>query len=217
MIHTDIFTALEVGDVFYRGTARYTIESIEHRTTVKQQPWGAQTIAEARARTAYKQTRNRRIEIGFVTFLNLSPWTIDKVVKKNKVRGTRDYKSRRDYPFVLTIDNSPLETSENNDCTVRSLSIMLEIPYDDAHAFMKAKGRKHGKGFASSLAYGHKGLRFVHNVNGLTFGGLLKSGLLPARAIIRTRKHVVAVINGVVHDTFRTGKNSKVTGWYINV
>jgi hypothetical protein len=213
MITNEQFKGIEPGDVFYQGSTRFAVESIEHKTEV----YNGQTRYTAMARTSAKKSIVSRgtptIQKGFVTFLHLAPYSIDKLVKKDKVRGTREYKSRKDYPLVKLNDRTPLEASENNDCTVRALAAMLDKPYDEMHAFMKSKGRKNRHGFRSGLAYGDKGLVFTSNHN-YSLGGLLKAGILPARAIVMLKGHVMAVIDGIVHDTGKFGKNSKVRGWY---
>jgi hypothetical protein len=39
---------------------------------------------------------------------------------------------------------------ETNDCTVKALSVVAGIPYDQAHRELKALGRRSGKGFSMS-------------------------------------------------------------------
>lgn len=217
MINTYDFKALGIGDVFYVGNVRHLIESIEHREIEQRFPWGTQTIPEATCRTSIKKSANRAIYIGHMNFLNLRPMRIDKVVKKDKVRGTRAYKSRRDYPFVIHIDKTELEKSEANDCTVRALAVMLDCPYADAHTYLKEEGRRDRHGFVCGPAYAAKGMKYTYNMGDTKFGALVKSGTLPERCIVRTRGHVQAVVNGKVHDTARIGQNSVVFGWWYNV
>lgn len=211
MITQEIFKMLAAGDVFYRGNTRYLIESITHRDDAG--------IPLAMARTSTRKSTRAYgqpvLQVGYVTFLHLRTGDIERVVSKNKVRKTRVYKSRMEYPFIKTLDRTPLEVSERNDCTVRALSNMLDMPYEDAHKFMQSKGRRVKHAFPSNRAYGDKGLRYVTNGNLYSFGGLLKSGILPERAIVRTNAHVVAVVNGTVLDAAKIGKNSKVYGWYV--
>lgn len=216
MVTIDQFRALKIGDVFYRGNTRFEIISITHKGDTPQHDyWGIQTTPEAIVRASSKKSSNRRIYVGHMTFLNLRPSGIEKIVPKEKTRGTRTYKSRKDYPFVKCIDRTPLEASETNDCTVRALSYMTGESYDETHAYLKSKGRVDRKGFRCSGAYVAQGLRYIHHpYDGAKFGKLLKSGILPERCIVHTRGHVAAAINGSLHDTGRMGQNSRVYGWY---
>lgn len=216
MITTEDFKAIMAGDVFYRGGTRYAVESIQHRDDVSL----GYPIARAIARTNVKQSVVRRgqivIQTGIVTFMGLDRFQVHKIVKANKVRGIRAYKSRKNYPFVQTRDRSELERSESNDCTVRSLATFQDKPYDEVHAYLASKGRRFGHGFVSGPAYAGAGLTYKNTI-GLTkytLGSLVKSGILPTRAIVRTKGHVLAVINGTVHDSGKIGSNSKVYGWY---
>lgn len=216
MVTEEQFINLGVGDVFYRGNTRYLIESIVHRVDNGL----GYPVYRAQARTSTKRSaRNSRgpvIEKGYITFLGLDRHRMERIVKKDKVRGTREYKSRRDYPFVSLQDQTELQRNERNDCSVHALATCLDIPYADAHSHMKAYGRINGKGARVHSAYPAKGLQYRANLTGFAFGRLVKSGLLPKRSIVLTKKHAVCVLSGVVYDGMKIGQNAAVLGWYSN-
>jgi hypothetical protein len=214
---TEQFRSIETGDVFYSSGNRFQIVTIEHGETVRNRPqWSFDHVVYHARVTAQLQKRNRHGQAYNVlyTFPRLTYGMIDKLVKKDKVRGTRPYKSRRNYPFVRRADECTLEANENNDCTVRALATMLELPYTECHEYLKEHGRRDGKGCAERRAYVGLGLTYKHNDTGLKFGQLLKSDKLPTRSIVHTRAHVQTVINGTVHDVGKVGQNSRVNGWY---
>jgi hypothetical protein len=219
MIDVQTFRGIQAGDVFYSSGKRFQVVTIEHGETSRNRPqWPFDHVVYHARATAQlqKKTRNGQAYNVLYTWPMLTPGTIEKLVKKDKVRGTRPYKSRRNYPFVQRQDECTLETLETNDCTVRALATMLEIPYAESHAYLKAHGRKDGRGCAERHAYSGLGLTYKPNYTGMTFGQLLKSDKLPTRAIVHTRAHVQTVINGIVHDVGKVGQNSKVHGWYYN-
>src|ERR1700677_4455186 len=116
MVTTEEFAGIEAGDVFYRGSTRYAVESIQHRIDKGL----GYPVYRAHARTSTKKSMVRRgiptIEKGYVTFLHLDRSQVHKLVKKDKVRGVREYKSRKNYPFIQTYNRTALETWEDKDC-----------------------------------------------------------------------------------------------------
>jgi len=97
---------------------------------------------------------------------------------------------------------------EKNDCCVRAVAIAADIPYIEAHAMMKAAGRRDRcrmHGFVNLLNATPKIGRFYVVALGLyadtrirAFVALQATG----RYIIRVNGHAFAVIDGVVHDKF---------------
>ena len=104
--------------------------------------------------------------------------------------------------------------SERNDCTVRALAISTKTDYSVAHDFLKDRGRKYRKSFffpkkrSNDCALGYE---FVWKSFPLMKG---KKRMSPARFAIefskgvyicKTVKHVYAVVNGVINDTYKIG------------
>ncbi len=105
---------------------------------------------------------------------------------------------------------------EHRDCGVVALALSCQIPYDVAHAALKAKGRKDRKGTYVSLqflpaleVFGFTSERLfgegVRQKNGSrytskTIGKLLSNGCY----VCVTTDHMFAVVDGLVLDWSRT-------------
>lgn len=143
------------------------------------------------------------------------------------VRKVRRFASRRRFA-ATRVDMRVVGAShpeEAADCTVYALAVCAGIPYADAHAFLKSRGRQDGKGMRMwSYHFGNyngpNGVfvpimsRVREAVNPgawehVTVGQVLKSGALPSRCIISIQGHVFTVIDGVVHETARQCGSSK--------
>lgn len=114
--------------------------------------------------------------------------------------------------------------AEKRDCTVRSLACAADIPYVDAHRIAKKSGRKNGRGWWSE-----KNLAVAKQEGLLDFAkvpcaipGRNYTRTYPTvaqiiarhktgRYIICTRKHAMALIDGVIHDTGLIGLRSRIT------
>lgn len=102
---------------------------------------------------------------------------------------------------------SEIYKDEDSDCTVVSLGILLEIPYDEAHAIMaEFGGRKPRKGGWSYMVAEAMPSVF-EPVKGLEGRGVTLSQFCQAhqhgRYWVASRTHAMAVKNGVIHDHFR--------------
>lgn len=97
--------------------------------------------------------------------------------------------------------------AQKNDCTVRALAIARSIPYDDAYDILKDAGRKCSRGFdfvgwiadqpwAAKIAF--PAVKGQRRMNPAQFCREYPQGTF----ILRVSKHVFAVVDGVVHDTF---------------
>ena len=118
----------------------------------------------------------------------------------------------REYPFNRT-DSGRAESKrpkQKNDCTVRALSNVLALDYDQAYEIVKERGRKsHGRAFFPAPRQNDEvqGSRFVWHsfpaVKGEPRMSLERfcEEYRVGRFIVRTAKHVFAVIDGVVWDT----------------
>lgn len=112
---------------------------------------------------------------------------------------------------------------ERHDCTVRSFACAADVPYSEAHRILQKSGRKNGKGWYSErgLAVAKKEglLDFVRIPCSLQAGGYritwptlaqIIARYKTGRYIICTRKHSMALIDGVIHDTGLVGLRSRV-------
>lgn len=199
-----ILTGLSMGDAIYIGGTRYRFVSYDPN-----RQFGV-TLEVMGRYSVLKQV--------MPTWLaNVVDYRIVPVARQRKFTPRK----RNQYAFVATDAGRYL--SERNDCTVRALSIAVGVDYVTAHEFMKAHGRKDGHGAMlfvyRAWAHNEYRIRSFWEVAGIpwndprrerTLGQWLKSGELPERAIVGTRGHVFAVINGTVYDTGRTGARSKV-------
>lgn len=159
-------------------------------------------------------------------------WQPAKRVKHRKVSK---------YPLKLVhCDAFPGSTKvrgEDNDCTVRALAIAGQMPYDVAHEMLRVQcGRKpkHGVPFINLLgARASQGCvvgdwfvkwhsldtkrdysQYRPRLKGTTVRQLIASGTLPRRCILSINSHVMACIDGVVHDSFNAGARSIVESYY---
>lgn len=105
---------------------------------------------------------------------------------------------------------------ENNDCTVRSLSLVANLPYEEVHAAFEIAGRKKGKGVS-----GKKVIQQVCQVLNLQAKQVKRSGSLKklkatypkGRLWCLKSGHAFALIDGVVHGELT---NAQIRGaWMI--
>lgn len=128
---------------------------------------------------------------------------------------------------------------DKNDCTVRALANAASIPYTQAHAYLKASGRKNNHGahldeyagaymkagfelvsfFGTTIAaigyksrMQRKGIQVNHS-KGISFGRLLET-LNNGRYIVIVRNHALAVVNGKVFDTHATSNQRSVVALF---
>jgi len=125
--------------------------------------------------------------------------------------------TRKKYAFAVS---NMFKEREKNDCTVRALAHAADVSYDDAHAYLAMCGRINGKGFKMDKAYANStlgGYKAKRIDLGMTFKQLLDLGPLPKRCVLHVRGHVLAVIDGVVYDSFKIGSARKVFAlWEFN-
>lgn len=123
------------------------------------------------------------------------------------------------YKFREYRPQSLLRLNERKDCTVRALSLMIGS-YERAHKILKDAGRKERKGFplaawldSLEVLEGMKidRVKIVH--------GKGKEKMTPTRFcekynkgsyIVCINSHAFAVINGVIHDSFRVRPGTRV-------
>lgn len=112
--------------------------------------------------------------------------------------------------------------SETNDCTVRSLAIALDLPYDLAHSILKCEGRKNRRGFDLSLLLDRLPKEWYWT--SLSFEWFRKPLTLSlftklygrGRYIVEMNDHCCVVIDGVVHDIKNDYVNSEIhSSWLL--
>lgn len=110
------------------------------------------------------------------------------------------------YPFQQWSGDG--SSTEKNDCTVKALSLMLpDKSYQRAHEILQKAGRKDRKrfNFANWLFWQKEFAVTIYNYDNekgnrmtpVKFCQQNKTG----KYILKTRGHVFAVIDGVIHDT----------------
>jgi len=112
------------------------------------------------------------------------------------------------YPIRLTDGGkaSSKRPRQSNDCTVRAVAIAFGWKYDDAYDWLSAEGRECGRGFHIDEFLAERGARKMsfpaikgqRRMNPAAFCKQFPNG----RYICRVAKHVFAVIDGVVHDSW---------------
>ena len=152
----------------------------------------------------------------------------------------RKYSSRTQYAYQCS-DGGKAQcglTHERNDCTVRTLAIAAEIPYKEAHSLLASFGRKDGKGFAfgnldGETVNGYKvelhvikpvkvmakssfyNVEYVKAFKRPTLKAFLASDEAKReRLAITVPSHIFAVIDGVVHDSYKVGSSKRVWNYY---
>lgn len=105
---------------------------------------------------------------------------------------------------------------QTNDCTVRAMAHVLDLPYDTAYDMLAKAGRKCNQGFhitkfLEQFLYNPKGFR-GYAIEKLSFPAVKGQKRMnpvsfceqypKGRYICRTAKHVFAVIDGIVYDTW---------------
>lgn len=103
---------------------------------------------------------------------------------------------------------------ERNDCVVRGLAIAARVPYARAHRLVAAatgrrsRGRTHD--FMGMMLRERLGQRGVELTKRYTVAGFVKQ--FPKGHYLASKSgHVFAVVNGVVHDTWKPGPRCVIT------
>jgi hypothetical protein len=111
-------------------------------------------------------------------------------------------------------------TNEYNDCTVRAISIAYQIPYAQAHAKLKDWGRKDGKpcmGFAwfmnDRMASTEKGVRPLRHRSLGTLQNFCKNHPT-GRYVIRIKGHALAIVDGVINDSWKPAPRKQILEWW---
>lgn len=101
---------------------------------------------------------------------------------------------------------------EHNDCAVRAYVHFKDVSYDKAHALFKANGRKDRKGTHYFTIM--KVLGRTNEKGGMTVNQLMRQH--PGKTMyVVIRRHALAIVNGIIHDTFKSGGKSRVEKFWI--
>lgn len=127
------------------------------------------------------------------------------------------------YPFRQTDAGraQSLRPKQINDSAVRALALVCGLAYDEAYDLLASAGRKSHRHFdfthwvESASRYGYlfswhhfPAIKGRRRINPITFCQRYNKG----RWVIKTTKHVAAVIDGVLHDEFLMRPNRCIYG-----
>lgn len=103
--------------------------------------------------------------------------------------------------------------TERNDCAVRAYAIYSGTSYTTSHSIFTKSGRKRGKG--TSLATLDRVLGEDARFNcRMTLSALRR--LHPTGSVYAVKRgHAFAMVNGVVHDTWKVGEKVQVRAYWI--
>lgn len=111
-------------------------------------------------------------------------------------------------------------TKEKNDCTVRAISIAYQIPYEEAHIKLKDFGRKDGK---ACFNFAHfMNTKIVTTLKVTRSSKQRSLGSLQAfcndhptgRYVIRIAGHALAIVDGVIHDSWKPGPRTQIKDYW---
>lgn len=112
--------------------------------------------------------------------------------------------------------------SQSSDCSVRSLAIITESPYDDVYDLLAKAGRKPCQGFhlddwlkarrGRVLGGRFKAVRLRFSGTNLT-PSTFPLHYCTGRFLVSTATHVYAILDGVAHDLWRVKEQPLVDAW----
>ena len=105
--------------------------------------------------------------------------------------------------------------AEHNDCAVRAYALFKDIPYNEAHSIFKKLGRRDGHGTKNHIIYDLVGRNTRKDGAGLTLNQLVAANPT-GRVYGLKRGHAFAIINGVLHDSWKVGGKSRITFYWVD-
>lgn len=112
--------------------------------------------------------------------------------------------------FVTTTVGREAGANEHNDCCVRAFSIVLSAPYEKVREIFRLAGRKdrHRTKAASWVPLANRiGKQILtHPIRVRNLVTICAQG----RFLVLTRRHMFAVIDGVVHDLYAPSPRGQV-------
>lgn len=108
---------------------------------------------------------------------------------------------------------------EKNDCAVRALAVFTGKPYAECHATLKSLGRKQFRG-TSIVAIKSVLKQFPYTASWtsgerLTLGAIARK-FPTGKVYMVKRGHAFAMIDGIVHDSFRVGSKSVINHYWVD-
>jgi len=117
----------------------------------------------------------------------------------------------------LVKDDGGRHENEYRDCVVRAFAIATMVPYDYWHAKLAAYGRQRRRGTMrsvfKSLIDNEWGWRHVERP-GCTLKRFVEHHTR-GRYLVRIRGHMLAVIDGRVHDIIHSAPGSRVIEYWV--
>jgi hypothetical protein len=103
--------------------------------------------------------------------------------------------------------------AEHNDCAVRAYALFKDIPYNEAHCIFKKLGRRDGRGTKNHIIYDLIGRNSRKDGAGMTLNQLIAAN--PTGKVYGLKRgHAFAIINGVLHDSWKVGGKSRITFYW---
>ena len=115
---------------------------------------------------------------------------------------------------------------ERNDCTVCAVAVACQIPYAEAHQYLRSLGRKRGHGWFEANHW--RGMRhisgYIDNLNkiGIEYEKIevrsrtvsqIERELRTGHYMVKVRGHVLALVNGKVED-WTAGRKHQIKAVY---
>jgi len=102
--------------------------------------------------------------------------------------------------------------AESNDCAVRAYALFKDIPYDEAHRIFKQRGRRDGHATKNHIIYDLLDRATRKDGEKITLNQLITK-FPKGRVYGLKRGHAFAIIDGVLHDSWKVGGKSR-TNFY---
>lgn len=117
---------------------------------------------------------------------------------------------------------------EKNDCAVKAVAVVTNATYEEAHAALKAAGRRNGRGtplpviMAAVKALGcHVKFDDMVNHHGRNMGRMtinrVPAALPKGRWLVLCRKHILAVKDGEVLDWTEGRRHQARFAWQVSL
>jgi len=117
--------------------------------------------------------------------------------------------------------------NERNDCTVKAVSIACQVPYSEAHGYLKALGRRKGCGWFPNNHQRRKRGHVSGYIDNLDFLGIeyekvsvvsstvsqIERELRTGHYMVHVSGHVLALVNGKVQD-WTAGRRHRIVSVY---
>lgn len=105
--------------------------------------------------------------------------------------------------------------AEHNDCAVRAYALFKDIPYDEAHRTFKQRGRRDGHATKNHIIYELLGRDTRKDGEKITLNQLIAK-FPRGRVYGLKRGHAFAIIDGVLHDSWKVGGKSRTNFYWVD-